>query len=115
MSRQEIGSKGSWWAIICSAAVLASFAVYAVVADPLDWIHGKVGSPEADRYGRVLVKTDASGDCHEYAVDNRTHQLVDKGIIVCDPEQKARYRAKTKSEEISEAFSGRRPAGSPSR
>lgn len=57
---------------------------------------GPSGPPEAEvrRYGRMMVKADYFGNCREYTVDNRTQQIVDKGIVPCDPAKEAEAKAK---------------------
>ena len=51
---------------------------------------GPSGPPEAEvrRWGRMVVKADYFGNCREYTVDNRTQQIVDKGIVPCAPPKK---------------------------
>ncbi|RAI41002.1 hypothetical protein [Rhodoplanes roseus] len=56
-------------------------------APPSARLFAPPGPPEAEvrRYGRMLTKVDHLGNCREYEVDNRTQQIVDKGIVPCEP------------------------------
>ena len=60
--------------------------------------------PDGARYGQVLVRSDDEGRCRKFSLDNRTQQLVDAGVVMCDRRAKARPR--TKAETFREAFVG---------
>ncbi|MDC7785724.1 hypothetical protein PQJ75_06410 [Rhodoplanes sp. TEM] len=83
-------------------AALVAYAVGLVVVALAGWevgarqlgyvplttrVFGPSGPPEAEvrRWGRMLVKADYLGNCREYTVDNRTQQVIDKGIVPCEP------------------------------
>jgi hypothetical protein len=73
-------------------------------------LFGPPGPTEAEvrRYGRMTVKADYLGNCREYTVDNRTQQVVDKGIVRCEPERDA-ARAKPRGgafDSFRDAFGG---------
>ena len=62
--------------------------------------------PDGARYGQVLVRSDDEGRCRKFSLDNRTHQLVDAGIVVCDRDRHAKSRPRTKADTFREAFGG---------
>lgn len=72
---------------------------YPPPSSQLTSLFGPPAPPEAEvrRYGRMWVKTDNMGNCREFSVDNRTQQIVDKGIVTCDPARKDEIKEKTTS------------------
>jgi hypothetical protein len=99
--------------IIALAAYAAAVVVIALVSyeigarqfgyvppsERLVTLFGPAPPPEAEvrRYGRLWLKVDEMGNCREYSVDNRTQQVVDRGIVTCDPTRKEEIKAKTTS------------------
>lgn len=61
---------------------------------------------EKARYGKMWVKSDEQGHCREYALDNKTQELVESGVVVCDRERSARFRVRSKADSFREAFGG---------
>ena len=61
---------------------------------------------EKARYGKMWVKSDEQGHCREFALDNKTQELVDSGVVVCDRERSVRFRQRSKADSFREAFGG---------
>ncbi|NVO14175.1 MAG: hypothetical protein HXX10_09080 [Rhodoplanes sp.] len=84
---------------------------YSPPSEQLSALFGPAPPPEAEvrRYGRMWLKVDNMGNCREYTVDNRTQQMVDKGIVTCDPARKREIKEKTTSrfDSFRDAFGGK--------
>jgi hypothetical protein len=84
---------------------------YVPPSERLASLFGPAPPPEAEvrRYGRMWVKIDSMGNCREFSVDNRTQQIVDKGIVTCDPARKQEIKEKTTSrfDSFRDAFGGK--------
>jgi hypothetical protein len=63
-------------------------------------------SDSARRYGKMLVKSDQYGNCRSYSLDNDTQQLVPGGTVVCDREQNARFKQRSRTDIFRQAFGG---------
>lgn len=66
-------------------------------------------SEESRRHGRMWVKVDNMGNCREFSIDNRTQQMVDKGVVTCDPARKQEIKTNTTSkfDSFRDAFGGK--------
>jgi hypothetical protein len=103
-------------ALIVYAALLVvtAFVLYELGSEPLGYSSlasrflppSEEQTAEARRFGKMRVRADQFGHCREYSVDNRTQELVQSGTVVCDREQYARTRQRTKADVIREAFGG---------
>jgi hypothetical protein len=58
------------------------------------------------RYGKMWIRADHLGHCREYALDNKTQRIVLSGMVVCNPEQYARFNQRSRAELIRDAFRG---------
>lgn len=96
------------------ALVVVSLGLYELGARPFGYtplsarLLGPDGPPPAEvrRFGKMLVKTDEYNQCREYSVDNRTQQLVEKGVVPCDPEREAKMKdaGRTKMDSFRDSF-----------
>lgn len=63
---------------------------------------------ESLRQGKMLVKSDQFGNCREFGLDNRTQEVVNRGVVVCDRARQEEYKAQQRSrfDGFRDAFGG---------
>ncbi len=109
-ARRGIGALAVYIAIV----VITAFVLYEIGSGSLGYsslankfFDRRTDHPHAaQRYGKIRVRSDYYGNCQEFSLDNETQQLVEIGTVVCDPEENARFRPRSKSEIFRRAFGG---------
>jgi hypothetical protein len=110
-TNQGFGAVAGFAAVL----ILAGIVVYEFSAGPMGFPslshrvlnQGEPSTSEAVRHGKMLVKSDEFGNCREFGLDNRTQQVVNRGIVVCDRARQEEVKAMQKSrfDSFKDAFS----------